>query len=48
MKNKGFLTRTKFYWNKDNVGKFSVILPLDHMFVFLKTIEKLCMAKSMY
>ena len=41
MKNKGFLTRNKFYWNKDNVGKFSVILPLDHMFGF-------CDRKVMY
>ena len=49
-KNKGILTRKKFYWNRDNVGKFSVILPLDHMFFFffVKTVEKLCMAYSMY
>ena len=26
LKNKGFLTRKKVYWKKDNAGKFSVII----------------------
>ena len=40
LKNKGILTRKKFYWNRDNVGKFSVILPLDHMLVFCENCRK--------
>ena len=39
-KNKAFLARKKFYWNKDNVGKFSVILPLDQMFGFCENYGK--------
>ena len=40
MGNKGFVNRRKFYWNRDNVGKFSVILPLDHMFGFYENYRK--------
>ena len=40
MKNKGFVNRVKFYSNKDNVGKFSVILLLDHMFGFCENYRK--------
>ena len=32
MINNGFINQKKFYWNKDNVGKFCVILPLYHIF----------------
>ena len=46
MKNKGFLNWKKFHWNKDTVGKFSVILPLDHMFVFCENDRKVMYGKG--
>ena len=39
MENQGFLTQN-FYWNKDNVGKFNIILPLNHMFGFCENYRK--------
>ena len=40
MNNKGFLSRRKFYWDRTNTGKFSVILPLDHIFGFCEDYRK--------
>ena len=40
MKNKGLIDRKKFYLKKDNDRKFSVILPLDHIFGFCENYRK--------